>query len=339
VAASAHINCETVRASVGQLGLVRAKALVRAAGMTASEDWREGAASRRYEVSVESSIVPIFGGRGFDAEATQNLGKAYDIACRSLHVKGQPPLIQETLAKKIIEAAQRGERDPDRLAAIALDILGPFQRDVTRRFGLIPNFFVSAPDAPEIVEKLWDFAKSGYLDNPIPALFKERLFVFLSRFCQVRYCLVRHCGFLVGYGHSSGDASAAPQSIEQALKLLKAPPPWRRQLEPIYEGLAAFRTAIDWPDPDSDAEDWMFAASALIFVEPSKSERARQVLRQALGAKRLEYLLALLTFIRAAHYWTIIHPGLEIEDDVRELMASHKELASLLLQDPDLGWS
>ena len=81
----------------------------------------------------------------------------------------------------------------------------------------------------------------------------------------------------------------------------------------------------------------MFAASALIFVEPSKSERARQVLRQALGGKRLEYLLALLTFIRAAHYWTVIHPGFEIEDDVRELMASHKELASLLLQDPDLG--
>jgi hypothetical protein len=126
------------------------------------------------------------------------------------------------------------------------------------------------------------------------------------------------------------------QTIEQALKLLKAPPPWRRQLEPVYEGLAGSGT-IDWPDPDSDAEDWMFAASALIFVEPAKSERARQVLRQALGGKRLEYLLALLTFIRAAHYWTVIHPGLEIEDDVRELMASHKELASLLLQDPDLG--
>jgi hypothetical protein len=42
--------------------------------------------------------------------------------------------------------------------------------------------------------------------------------------------------------------------------------------------------------------------SALIFVEPTKSERALQVLRQALGAKRLEYLLALLAFIRTAHY-------------------------------------
>ncbi len=284
-----------------------------------------------------SSIVPIFRNSGFDAEATQDLGKAYDIACRSLHPKGQPPVVQEILAKKIIEAAQRGERDPDRLAAIALANLGPFHREVSRRFGLIPNFFMSAPDAPEIVEKLWDFAKSAYLDSPIPSLFKERLFVFLSRFCQVRYCIVRHCGFLVGYGHSSGDASAAPQTIEQALKLLTLPPPWRRQLGPVYEGLAAIKGPIDWPAPDSEIENWIFAVSALIFVEPTQSERARQALRRTLGGRRLEYLLALLAFIRTAHYWTVVHPGLEIEDDVKELMSTHKELASLLLQDPDLG--
>ena len=112
-----------------------------------------------------SLIVPIFRDSGFDAEATGALGKAYDIACRALHPKGQPPVVQEILAKKIIEVAQRGERDPDRLAAIALANLGPFHREVTRRFGLIPNFFMSTPDAPEIVERLWDFAKSAYLDS------------------------------------------------------------------------------------------------------------------------------------------------------------------------------
>ena len=155
------------------------------------------------------------------------------------------------------------------------------------------------------------FAKSAYLDNPIPSLFKERLFVFLSRFCQVRYCIVRHCGFLVGYGHSSGDASAPPQSIAQVIRLLKALPPWRRELEPIYERLAAFKTPTDWPDSDSELEDCIFAAAAVIFVEPGKSERARDALRQALGGKRFEYLIALLAFIRAAHFWTVAHPGLD----------------------------
>jgi hypothetical protein len=76
----------------------------------------------------------------------------------------------------------------------------------------------------------------------------------------------------------------------------------------------------------------------LSFIESLQSERARQVLRQALGGRRLEYLLALLAFIRTAHYWTVVHPGLEIEDDVRDLLSENKELASLLLQDPDLEY-
>lgn len=215
-------------------------------------------------------------------------------------------------------------------------VSNPFQEEVARRFGLVPNFFVSAPDAPEIVEKLWVFAKAGYLDNPIPSLFKERLFVFLSRFCPVRYCIIRHCGFLVGYGHLAGDRAAGAQTIDQALHLLKCPSPWRRPIEPVYAGLGATKKPIEWPNAGSELEDWIFAAAAVIFVEPERSERARELMRDALGGKRFEYLLGLLAFIRTAHYWTVTHPGLEIEDDVRALMSEHKELASLLLQDPDL---
>ena len=37
---SSSINCETVRFYVGQMGLEQAKALARAAGMTASQEWR-----------------------------------------------------------------------------------------------------------------------------------------------------------------------------------------------------------------------------------------------------------------------------------------------------------
>ena len=146
---------------------------------------------------------------------------------------------------------------------------------------------MSAQDAPEIVEKLWDFAKAAYLDNAMPSVFKDRLFVFLSRFCPVRYCIIRHCGFLVGYGHSSGDPSARPQTIEQVISLLRTPSPWRRTLELIYKSLAAIDKPTDWPAPESDFEDWIFAAAAVIFVEPLQSEGARALLRNALGGKEL----------------------------------------------------
>jgi hypothetical protein len=37
---SSHVNCETVRAYVAQVGLAQATALARAAGMTTGQEWR-----------------------------------------------------------------------------------------------------------------------------------------------------------------------------------------------------------------------------------------------------------------------------------------------------------
>jgi hypothetical protein len=97
-------------------------------------------------------------------------------------------------------------------------------------------------------------------------------------------------------------------------------------------------TPVDWPAPDTEIEDQLFALCTLIFVNPMQSERPLQGLRHALGGKRCEYILALLAFIRTAHFWTVVHPGIEMEDDVKQLMDRHKELAALLLQEPD-PWS
>jgi two-component sensor histidine kinase len=210
-----------------------------------------------------------------------------------------------------------------------------FQREVASRFGLVPNFFASAPDAPEIIERLWDFAKAGYLDNPIPSLFKERLFVYLSRFCEVRYCIVRHCAFLVGRGHSSGDPSVAVQSVEQAIRLLKTPPPWERGIDTVLKELEGLPSPKEWPAAETETEDWLIAAATLVFVEPRRADRARRALRKALGGNRFEHLMGLLAFIRTAHYWTVLHPELSFEEDARELLKVNEELARLLLQDPE----
>ncbi len=210
-----------------------------------------------------------------------------------------------------------------------------FQREVAGRFGMVPNFFSSAPDAPEIIERLWDFAKAAYLDNPIPSLFKERLFVYLSRFCEVRYCIVRHCAFLVGRGHASGDPSVVIQTVEQAIKLLTTPSPWTRDLDVVLGGLEALPAIKEWPGPDTEAEDWLIAAATLVFVEPGRSEGPRNALRKVLGGNRFEHLLGLLAFIRTAHYWTVLHPELSLEEDACELLRVNEELARLLLQDPE----
>jgi len=50
---------------------------------------------------------------------------------------------------------------------------------VEERLGVLPNFFRLASETPDIIEKLWGFAQAAYLDNPLPSVFKERLFVHL----------------------------------------------------------------------------------------------------------------------------------------------------------------
>ena len=108
-----------------------------------------------------------------------------------------------------------------------------FETEVAGRFGILPNFFRSAQAAPELIQELWGFAVSGYLDSPMPSVFKERLFVWLSRFCPMRYCIVRHVGFLLGHehGHAAGDPAAIPQSIEEVVGLLRRPTPWQREMD------------------------------------------------------------------------------------------------------------
>jgi hypothetical protein len=56
----------------------------------------------------------------FDAEATAALIAAYDKAIKELHDRGQPELVREVIAKRIIAATAAGERDPRRLCEVGL---------------------------------------------------------------------------------------------------------------------------------------------------------------------------------------------------------------------------
>jgi len=81
-------------------------------------------ASRLYVVRVMGTSLLFFHDAAFDSDATQVMGDAFERACRSLHDVGQPDLVREIIAKRIVEAAKTGERDPARLCEQALILLG-----------------------------------------------------------------------------------------------------------------------------------------------------------------------------------------------------------------------
>ena len=214
--------------------------------------------------------------------------------------------------------------------AITIAARAAFERDVSGCFGVMPNFFCSASAAPGHIEQLWGFAKSAYIDSPLPSLFKERLFVHLSRFCEVRYCIIRHVGFLIGEGRPAGDPNVRPETIEQVITLLQRPVPDANVLAAAFARLESYKDAQNIPAPGTQGEYDLFDALTVMFLEPRKWERAGEAVRRAVGDDTFEILTAFLAFVRTAHYWTETHPRLAIEPDMLAVLEKHDALATLL---------
>jgi PAS domain S-box-containing protein len=207
---------------------------------------------------------------------------------------------------------------------------------VEERFGVLPNFFRLAPETPEIIEKLWGFAQAAYLDNPHPSVFKERLFVHLSRFCAVRYCIARHVGFLVGLGRPAADPTARTQGVADVVKLLRRPFPRGPELQSHLSLCASCPAPIaEMPTADTRLEDAIFVLAGHVFLKTSDYLLCLDALARLLGPIRLQYLLLFLAFVRAAHYWTETHPEIEFEDDINKLLETHEALADCILNDPE----
>jgi len=217
---------------------------------------------------------------------------------------------------------------------------GDIHAEIRDRFGLLPNFFRLTSESPEVTTALWGFARFAYLDNPLPSLFKERLFVYLSRFCEVRYCISRHVGFLIGLGRPAGDAQSPIQTIEEIVRLVGRPLPRNEHILPCAALCAVCAEPLaKMPEPDSAMEEAIFACATHAFLKTPQAPACLAGLKRALGASLFERLLVFLAFVRTAHYWTEVHKELEVEQDIKDLLATHEALAECVLNDPEGGAS
>jgi hypothetical protein len=73
---------------------------------------------------MTATVIPFFKDASFDPETTHVMAQAFERACVVLQSSSQPELVREIIAKRIIEVAQPGERDPEKLCVRALKALG-----------------------------------------------------------------------------------------------------------------------------------------------------------------------------------------------------------------------
>jgi len=213
-----------------------------------------------------------------------------------------------------------------------------FEQELADRLGLVPNIFLSAPAAPEVLQHFWTEGRAAYLDNALPSVFKERLFVYLSRFCSARYCVIRHAGYLLGgaHGRTAGDASAPPHTVEQVIALLRYPPPDPASLQAALQVLLAAPAAqASFPPCGDPLEQALLVACGAIHLQPERSQRARDAVQHVLGRQWSGLAFGLMAFITEVHFWARLHPEVAIEPDMRALLDEQPELAQLLQRRED----
>ncbi|WP_375769622.1 ATP-binding protein [Archangium gephyra] len=198
------------------------------------------------------------------------------------------------------------------------------RQEIEARFGFFPPFFAPAQDDPRVLENLWQQTLRAYVENPLPVLFREKLFAWLSRYCVVPYCVVCHSCALRPLGMTAGEV----------LALLESLPPEHGAIDETLARLDASGDSLEgWPTPGSALEEDLFRCSVFLFVHQAQAERCRERVRRLLGPTLYGHLTVFLAYMKTCHLWVEAHPELSYEADER----ARQYLGPLLREEPRLG--
>jgi PAS domain S-box-containing protein len=198
------------------------------------------------------------------------------------------------------------------------------QAEIEKRLGFFPPFFAPAQATPDVLQNLWQQTLSAYLDNPLPALFKEKLSAYLSRYCARPYCMICHSCTLRPLG----------MAALEVLQLLESPPPSTASIKYYLASLKAQTTPLEaWPEPNSSLEESIFQSAIYVFLNLDFSQDCYHELRRVLGVYYYNHLSMLLAYIRLCHVWAETHLELNYELDQR----AQKYLEPLLREAPQLS--
>jgi PAS domain S-box-containing protein len=196
--------------------------------------------------------------------------------------------------------------------------------EIAEKFGFIPPFFSPAEQTPQVLENLWQQTLAAYVNNPLAALFKEKLSAYLSRYCAVPYCMICHSCTLRPLG----------MKAREVLELLESPPPTKININEHLGRLAAQPELLKaWPESNSPLEESLLYCAIFIALEQDSAEGCRQELRRILGAVNYQHLVAFIAYVKTCLVWMEAYPEVAYEADKR--VQNH--LGALLEDEPCLA--
>ena len=185
---------------------------------------------------------------------------------------------------------------------------GQIKAEIKEKFGFVPPFFGPADETPEVLENLWQQTLFAYVNNPIPALFKEKLSAYLSRYCAIPYCMICHSCTLRPLG----------MTAKEVLELLESASPTEADINEQLRSLDLEIISLErWPNSDTALEKFLFYCSIFIFLEAKESEKCQAHLRRILTPQAYNHLVAFIAYVKTCHIWMLSHPEVAYEADKR----------------------
>ena len=194
---------------------------------------------------------------------------------------------------------------------------------IARQLGYFPAFLLPAINSSLILGNLMQQTLSAYVNNPLPDIFKEKLFVYLSRYFGVSYFTICHSCTLKSLGMSAAEILAL-----ETIAYPHTSAEITADLEVIQQENC---DRHNWQHNPS-LESSLLRCACLIFIEPSQATDCIEILKQKLGNVCYHYLVLLLGYIKFCHQWVMGNPEISYQQDRRTQL----HLGALLMSESRL---
>lgn len=188
--------------------------------------------------------------------------------------------------------------------------------EIRQAFGFVPPALGAVAQDPASLRGAWLITQAGYVQNTLPALFKERFMAVMAKYNLTPYSLIVRSCSLRQMGMSG----------QQILDFLRTKLPAQRVIaEQMRTWSARWVLRSGWSSMPAELETWLLWAAARMTVRKDPGGRCRNALRDALSDELYNRVVAISIFAAVQRLWIDAHPDFDAMQDQR-VIAEHKAL-------------
>lgn len=189
-------------------------------------------------------------------------------------------------------------------------------QEIQKMMGFVPPALGQVARDPTALRAAWLATKSGYLENPLPPLFKEQFMAVMAKYQLAPYSLiVRSC--------SLRRMGMSPQAILELFEC-KIPPQALITEKLRVEG-AAWTYKGGWVSMPKSLERWVMWGAVRLALRKDPLGRCRNAVFDAVGELSFNKIVNLATFAAMQRVWIDAHPDADPMEDDR-VKAQYKKL-------------